>query len=857
MYMFNRITVNPQLPKRINKLSEIANNLWWSWNTDFLKLFKEIDIDLWEKVNKNPFKFLKLVSQEKLEKAAEDLAFLKAYDKIVNDFEGYMNSKNTWFSKKYPENKNDLIAYFSAEYGLDEILPIYSGGLGILSGDHLKSASDLGLPFVAVGLLYKNGYFHQKINSLGVQETHYEEIDLNNLPILPVKDDQGNDLMIHIQLPKKRLYLKVWKINVGRINLYLLDSDIEKNTDEDYRRITLTLYGGDQEMRIQQEIVLGMAGARLLKVLGLNPTVYHMNEGHSAFLILEVIKDIMLEKQVSFDIAKEIATSKTIFTTHTPVPAGNDIFPVDLVEKYFKTFWPKLGLQKEEFLKLGMKPTEGLEQGFNMGILALKIAGKKNGVSKLHGAVSRELFGDVWPDIAANESPITYVTNGIHTCSWLAPNMKELYNKYLIPFWQDNIHQDFVWDKIDNIPNDKLWATHMARKEKLMKLVKDNITNRLRNSKVSYEEISEITSKLNPNALTIGFARRFATYKRAALIFKDLERITEILNNEEKPVQLIFAGKAHPADKEGQDLIKYIHEISMKPQFKGKIFILEGYDIKVARYLVSGVDVWLNNPRRPLEASGTSGQKASVNGVVNFSVLDGWWAEGYNSKNGWAIGTNDQYDSYEAQDVADSQSMYAILENKIIPSYYERNEFGYSDKWLDLMKHSIKSTGGKYSTSRMVTDYTDQLYIPLCNLYNHHFKDLENVIKFHEWKKEILSQWDKIEITQKDNLENITIDAGNQIEVRCSIKLPNLDVNHVAVQVYYGKIMDNGVVEDISIIPMELIERKDDKKEYEYKAKIELTTGGNYGYTFRVMPKHEMLLDSANLNLIKWIMNQE
>ena len=480
---------------------------------------------------------------------------------------------------------------------------------------------------------------------------------------------------------------------------------------------------------------------------------------------------------------------------------------------------------------------------------------RKTGVSKLHGTVSRELFGDVWPEIAANESPITYVTNGIHTCSWLSPSMKELYNKYLIPFWQDNIHQESIWEKIDSIPNDKLWNIHVARKQKLINIVKENVTNRLRRSKVSYEEINEITSKLNPNALTIGFARRFATYKRATLIFRDIERITQILNNNDKPVQIIFAGKAHPADKEGQDLIKYINEISMKPQFKGKIFVLEGYDIHVARYLVSGVDVWLNNPRRPLEASGTSGQKASVNGVVNFSVLDGWWAEGYNSKNGWPIGTNDQYDSYEAQDIADSQSMYATLENKIIPSYYDLNEFGYSDKWLNFMKNSIKSTGGKYSTARMVTDYTDMLYIPLCNLYNHYFRDLENVIKYHNLKKDVITEWDKIEIIQKDNLENITIDAGNQIDVKCIIKLPHISTDNIDVQVYYGKIMDNGVIEDISIIPMKLTEKKNEH-EYEYKAKILLSSGGNYGYTFRAMPKHEMLLDSANLNLIKWITNK-
>ena len=397
MYVFNRITVNPQLPKRIEKLSEIANNLWWSWNTEFLRLFQSIDRDLWEQSEKNPVKFLKHVSQERIEKAAKDIAFLKEYDKIVSDYEGYMNSKSTWFSNKYPENKNDLIAYFSAEYGLDQTIPIYSGGLGILSGDHLKSASDLGIPLVAVGLLYKNGYFNQKINGAGGQETEYKNIDLYNLPINPAKDENGEDLIMYVKFPKRRLYLKVWKVNVGRVTLYLLDSDIDKNNPED-RDVTLRLYGGDQEMRIRQEIVLGQAGVELLtRYLKLNPTVYHMNEGHSAFLTLEIIKNIIKEKQVSFEVAKDIATSKTVFTTHTPVPAGNDIFPLDLVEKYFKDFWPRLGLSREEFLKLGMKPCKELDNGFNMGILALKIAGKKNGVSKLHGAVSRELFGEVWP----------------------------------------------------------------------------------------------------------------------------------------------------------------------------------------------------------------------------------------------------------------------------------------------------------------------------------------------------------------------------------------------------------------------------------------------------------------------------
>ena len=853
MYVFNKITVNPQLPKRIGKLSEIANNLWWSWNTEFLRLFKIIDRDLWETCEKNPVKFLKRVSQDRLEAVVENTDFLREYDRLAKEFDDYITSKNTWFSNKYPENKKDLIAYFSAEYGLDQTIPIYSGGLGILSGDHLKSASDLGIPLVAVGLLYKNGYFHQKINENGEQETEYNNIELSNLPINPVKDENGEELKIYVKFEKRKVYLKVWQINVGRIKLYLLDSDIDENTPKD-REVTLHLYGGDQEMIIKQEIILGMGGTNLLtRALGLNPTVYHMNEGHSAFLILELIKNIIKEKKVSFEVAKDIASSKTVFTTHTPVPAGNDIFPIGLVEKYFKEFWPRLGLDREEFLKLGMKPCTELEPGFNMGIFALKVAGKKNGVSKLHGAVSRELFGDVWPEIAANESPITYVTNGIHTCSWLAPSLKELYNKYLIPYWQDNIYKDEVWENINNIPNQELWGIHQKRKQKLFDIVKENTTNRLRKSGYSYEEINEITSKLNPNALTIGFARRFATYKRATLIFKDLERITQILNNADRPVQLIFAGKAHPADKEGQDLIKRIHEISMMPQFKGKIFLLENYNIAMSRYLVSGVDVWLNNPRRPMEASGTSGQKASVNGVINFSVLDGWWAEGYNQENGWTIGTNAEFTSYEEQDIADSQSMYRTLEEKIIPTYYEKDENGISEKWMKIMKNSITSTGGKYSTSRMLVDYTNNLYIPLCNLTKKYYENIDNVAEFNLWKKNLYTNWKDIKITQKNNLNNITMDAGNNIDVKCEVQLPNVDVSNVMAQCYYGKILDNGIVENVSIIPMKLSSKNEENKTYEYTAKIELKTGGNYGYTFRVMPKHEMLLDSENLNLVKWI----
>ncbi len=851
MYIFNRVTVVPQLPKKVSKLTEIANNLWWSWNTEFLRLFKMIDIDLWETCEKNPVKFLKLVNQEKIEKMAENEDFIREYEKVVDHYESYMNSKDTWFSKNYPNNKNDLIAYFSAEYGLDEVVPIYSGGLGILSGDHLKSASDLGLPFVAVGLLYKNGYFHQRIDTRGQQCSEYYNIDLYNLPITTVKDKMDNDIIIDIPLGKETLYLKLWQINVGRIKLYLMDSDIEQNKPE-FRGITLKLYGGDKEMRIRQEIVLGMAGVKALKILGYEPTVYHMNEGHSSFLVLELIKNLMTEKQISFDMAKELATVKTVFTTHTPVPAGNDIFDVSLIDKYFDGFWDKLGLSREEFLRLGM-PGRNLEPGFNMGILALKIAGKKNGVSKLHGEVSRELFSEVWPNIAEDESPITHVTNGIHTCTWLAPNLKELYNKYLPPYWQDKIHMEGTWDKINSIPDEELWKAHVERKEKLIKLIKQNVRNRYVNTGIGYDQISEILNQLNPNALTIGFSRRFATYKRATLIFKDIARLTQILNDEKRPVQIIFAGKAHPADREGQELIKYIHEVSLMPQFKGKIFILENYNMGISRYLISGVDVWLNNPRRPMEASGTSGEKASVNGVVNFSVLDGWWCEGYNGVNGWTIGTNASYSSYEEQDKADSNSLYHTLENKIIPAYYHQDKNGISKEWMTYMKNSIKSTGGKYSTSRMVVDYVNDLYMPLCNLGAKHFSDLSKVAEFTEWKKNAKLSWDKITLKQDRNVDNGRFVAGSQITVNCEVYLPNINEENADVQVYFGQILENGTVKNVYTATMNKISEDKIENRYTYEAIIDLKTGGNFGYTFRVMPKHEMLTDSENLDLVKWI----
>ena len=854
MYVFNKITVVPQLPERIRGLSTMSYNLWWSWNTEFLKLFKDIDIDLWDRVNKNPVKFLNFVSQDRLDSIVNDVNFLNEYDQIFNNFKNYMQSKSTWFSKTYPNNQNDIIAYFSAEYGLDEILPIYSGGLGILSGDHVKSASDMGIPLIAVGLMYKNGYFHQEIDGNGNQQNHYTRLDIENLPVVEEKDKRGNNLFVDVNLQDEKLFLKVWSINVGRCKIYLLDSDNDKNSEEN-KGITSQLYGGDQENRIKQEIVLGVAGTRLLKKLEITPTVYHINEGHSSFLTLELIRTIMEDKKISFNLAKDIVSSKTVFTTHTPVPAGNDIFSLDLIRKYFCGLWDRFGISEEEFLKLGMEPKAKIENsGFNMGVLALKIAGKKNGVSKLHREVSSELFAEVWPDIISDESPITYVTNGVHTCTWLAPTIKRMFNDYFDPFWQDYTYDDNIWNKVYNIPNGELWEAHMERKKKLLEIVKENTVNRLKRSGYPYDQIMKIVGGLNPNALTIGFARRFATYKRATLIFRDIERITQILNDDEHPVQLIFAGKAHPVDQYGQDLIRYIHELSLKPQFIGKIFILEDYNIGMSRYLISGVDVWLNNPRRPLEASGTSGQKASINGVLNFSVLDGWWAEGYNIKNGWKIGTEDSYEDHEIQDNDDAEDLYSTLEKKIIPTYYNVNEYGISEDWVNMMKESIATTGGKFSTARMLADYMNKLYIPLCNLTNKYYKDLENVAEYNDWKKKAINSWHRIQINQDgtDNINNKTIDAGDEVTVRCKVKLPNMSKENVEMQVYCGQILNNGKLEKISVTPMEYVSEDADNNLF-YEAKIDLKTGGNYGYTFRAMPKNKMLLDAENLNLVKWM----
>lgn len=851
MYLFGKINVMPKLPERISGLSELSKNLWWSWNSYSLRLYEYIDAELFNKLNKNPVKFLSQINQKKLTEISNDVEFLKEYDMVMENFHGYLDNKDTYYNKNFPNEKDAIIAYFSAEYGLDEILPIYAGGLGILSGDHCKSASDLGIPFVPVGLLYKDGYFNQKINRDGSETFEYTAASIEDLPILPVLDDDGNELIVPVEFPGRIIYLKTWKINIGRISLYLLDSDIDLNSAID-RQLTLKLYGGNQETRISQEIILDIGGMKLLELLHIKPTIYHMNEGHSSFVILEVIKKFMKEKNVSFDVAKKLASACTIFTTHTPVPAGNDIFPIELMDKYFSSYPGELGISRLDFLNMGTRVDGSLNGGFDMTVLALKIVGKRNGVSKLHGSVSRKLFGAIWPDVVTDEVPITYVTNGVHTCTWLAPNLKELYNAYMRPFWQEKTQDMEVWNDIDNIPDKDLWETHTIQKEKLIKMVRQNLKEQKIRNGAPIEEINDIDKMLNPSALTIGFARRFATYKRADLIFKDLERITKILNDPNRPVQIIFAGKPHPADIQGQDLVKRIYEISNMPQFKGKVILLENYNMHVARYLVSGVDVWLNNPRRPLEASGTSGEKAGLNGVVNFSILDGWWYEGYNKSNGYAIGDDTEYTNYELQDSADSISIYNILENEIIPDYYDKDANGLSKKWLKKMKASIKSVGGMYNTNRMLCDYLNKLYIPQIHNITTSYSNIENVVTFVEWEKFIKENWSTTNILSSGNLDEIFTNAGDEINVKCTVDLGKLTPNDVLVELYFGKFDTNSQLIESKYKEMKMVKNTENNC-YEYSTNVTIDNGGNYGYTFRVLPKHDLLINKQDLSLVKWL----
>jgi starch phosphorylase len=697
------------VPDRIRRLPDIAGNLWWSWHRPTRNLFKALSYPLWKSTRHNPVQMLHLVSAERLEALAKDQEFLQQYDQVVSAFDTEVADGHLWFRREHADLRQP-VAYFSAEFGLHGSLPIYSGGLGVLSGDHCKEASDLGLPFVGVGFIYPQGYFRQRIPPDGWQEAVYDTLNFEQAPLAPVMDGEDQRLTVEVTLRGVPVHAQVWQVRVGRVHLYLMDTNVPQNATWD-RDLSARLYGGDQETRIRQEMLLGLGGVRVLRALGVSPSAWHMNEGHSAFLVLERLRELVHAGE-SFGGAVETVRRTTVFTTHTPVPAGHDAFPLNLMDEYFGRFWQDVGISREQFLALG-------EYGgrFNMTVLALRLSGRRNGVSQLHGQVSRRMWQSVWPDRPVEEVPIGAITNGVHVPSWISTSLKNLFTEYLGDDWEERHDDPELWNRLGDIPDDVLWATHQRLKEKLLAFIDQRTRDRWRGGQMQASQVLASGALLDPEALTIGFARRFATYKRATLIFRDVRRLKRLLHADRRPVQIVFAGKAHPADGGGKELIQQVYQMSQDPEFGGRIAFLEDYDLHMARFLVQGVDVWLNSPRRPNEASGTSGMKAAMNGVPNLSVLDGWWPEAYHAAegdrpaNGWAFGLT-QYDDRDTQDEVDSQALLRILEDEVVPLFYDRDVARVPRRWVQVMKEAMRTSVAAFSMRRMIKEYVEQMYLP-------------------------------------------------------------------------------------------------------------------------------------------------
>ncbi len=698
------------LPASLHRLWELAHNLWWSWNPEARALFDALDRTLWKLSLHNPVKLLRELNPERALAASTDPAFLRRYESVLLIFDAYMNATDTWFAQAHPEMAdNTLVAYYSLEFGLHQSLPIYSGGLGILAGDHCKEASDLGVPLVGVGFLYPQGYFHQRISPDGWQQAWSAPFVAADAPIRPALLPNGERLIIQVNLEGRTIHVAVWQVLVGRVTLYLMDTDVEPNAPWD-RELSAHLYGGNQEMRILQEIILGIGGVRVLRALGLNPTVWHANEGHAAFLTVERLLEYR-QSGMSFKDAIEAVKASTVFTTHTPVPAGHDAFPFHLMEKYFTSFYSLLQISREELLQLGCAPGT-VNTAFNMTVLGLQLSGHRNGVSRRHGEVSRRMWSYLWPGVPEEKVPITAITNGIHVPTWIAPEMRHLYAKHLGPDWADRADDPVLWERVMDIPDQDLWNTRLVLKRKLIAYIHEKARLNWIQGQMDPAQILASGTLLDAEALTIGFARRFATYKRATLLFKDLERLKRLLHDPWHPVQIIFAGKAHPADEHGKYFIHQVYSLAKDHGLGGHIAFVEEYDMHTAKFLVHGVDVWLNTPRPPQEACGTSGQKAALNGVPNMSILDGWWVEGYNGANGWAIGGQEFNSDHNIQDAADAEALYRTLEQEVIPLYYTRDGDGVPRGWLNMVRETIRSTVPRFCTRRMIHDYTEQLYTP-------------------------------------------------------------------------------------------------------------------------------------------------
>jgi starch phosphorylase len=845
-------TVAPALPQELESLRELAYNLYWVWSHDLMELFIRLDPDLWERTNHNPVLMLGTIKQERLNSAARDDAYLAQVERAIHQFHEYLDKGKSWFSKTYKEIGNGgKIAYFSMEFGLTEAAPNYSGGLGILSGDHLKSASDLGIPLIGVGLLYQEGFFRQYLNADGWQQERYPQNDFYTMPIQLERDAHGKPVTIDVDLPGRPLRAQVWRVRVGRISLFLLDTNIPANSQED-QDITDQLYGGDRELRIKQEVLLGIGGYRALQKLGLQPSVYHLNEGHSAFLALERCKDLMQSHKMSFVEAREATTAGTVFTTHTPVPAGNEYFSPDLIDKYLSRYYHDLGISRKEFMGLGRQNPDNEAESFCMTVLALKMSGFSNGVSKLHGVVSRKMWQNIWPGIPVNNVPIASITNGVHAPSWLSREMAGLYDRYLGPRWREDAGDGALWGRVHHIPDEELWRTHERRRERLVAFARQRLHMQLEGRGAPPTEVSQASEILNSDALTIGFGRRFATYKRATLLLHDPDRLISILNNKDRPVQIIFAGKAHPMDTPGKELIRQIIHFERKLEVRHRMVFLEDYDMVVARYLVQGIDIWLNTPRRPLEASGTSGMKATLNGAINVSILDGWWDEAYNVNSGWSIGKGEEYGDEKYQDEVESHSLYDLLEKEIVPLFYTRGVDDLPRGWISKMKMAMRSIGPEFNTNRMVREYTESMYLPSLDRFSNLSADaFKRSKQLSAWKMHVRENWKSMRILEvfAENQEKLKV--GDGLNVHANIDLGQLMPDDVSVELYYGNLNVHGEIETPRLI---LMKSSGETKGsvHKYSGTIALDTSGRLGHTVRILPRNADLDNPYKPGLILW-----
>jgi starch phosphorylase len=849
MKPIHSFVVTAKLPENLEKLKELAYNYWWCWNSDAKELFLRINRQLWNSLDHNPIQLINKLTQKQLIELSEQHDFTSFLDHIHKKYLKYLNSRS-WFESNFEEHKG-TIAYFSTEYGINESFPNYSGGLGVLSGDHLKSSSDLGLPLIGVGLLYQQGYFRQHLTQHGWQTETYKYNDFNTMPLILQRDQNGNPLTVEVDILGNRVFAYVWKLQIGRVPLYLLDSNIHLNIDNGYEDLTDQLYGGDRETRIQQEILLGIGGIRALKMMGIIPEVIHINEGHAAFALVERTKNFMESLHLDFRAAKQITKGTSIFTTHTPVPAGNEVFKLDRIREYFKNYIHSIGLTMEQFIEFGQMENYSPNEDFSMTVLGLKLTAYHNGVSKLHGLVARKMWQKVWRVFPEEEVPITAVTNGIHTMTWIARELADLFDVYLSPRWRTDTDNPEVWAKMDTVPNEELWREKQRRRTRLILFARDYLQSKQKGY-LPAEQVSKINEYLDPDALTIGFARRFATYKRALLLFRDMDRLKRILQNPQRPAQIILGGKAHPHDTQGKEVIQSIIQRVRANGLEKNVVFLEDYDMVIARFMVKGCDIWLNTPIRPLEASGTSGMKAAINGTLNFSILDGWWDEAYNGNNGFPIGQGEENPNLDELEIIESGELYDMLEKTIIPTFYDRTASNkIPDRWVYMMKQSIKTIAPEFSTQRMIKDYTQKFYIKSLQQYKKLVSNnAENANELNKWKDKIRNHWNNLNIINSEVVDNGVPHVGKPIKVRTQINLGGLVPDDVIVQVYYGTLNHKDEIENPLTENLKFIRNENNVTVYE--GEYICNDNGNQGFTIRILPCHELLVNPAELFLCKW-----